>query len=489
MSVDTYLCLCCLSTDDLSTLCDKNTENNFAKLLKELFAISTNQEESQDDYICKECTVKLRAAHNFKHQVFDSINTLQTIGYAEQDILRTLGKDVLLQSNDADSKAEPKRITHKQIKENKLENVQITDQRDIIRRFLANNPIKALEGDQHVSPSASKEFSKELYAVPDDLKCGICMEIMANVYTFHIHMNKHFPNHICEVCGKGFATEKRLKRHKYCHNAGPFDCEDCGAQFNNYSNYQTHRKYKHTEGATYSCGLCGARFRTLSQRARHALNAHNEDAAFACTQCDTKFITSSSLKNHMKYKHLKIKRHFCAHCEAAYYHKEDLVGHLTVHSGETPFKCTFCNKSYPRKKALIVHLKTHLGDKRFCCDVCGKRFVQKCTLTTHMTTHSREKQNTTRKESKVENIQSKVEIMGHKVENIHSKVNNTQAEASCTQSKVNITQAKVDESCAGGSKVEILEDKVIKEGVIVNDQFMNVDESQNPVLYHYEIFY
>lgn len=36
---------------------------------------------------------------------------------------------------------------------------------------------------------------------------------------------------ICEICGKGFATELLLKKHKVLHGDYEYSCEHCGKMF------------------------------------------------------------------------------------------------------------------------------------------------------------------------------------------------------------------------------------------------------------------
>lgn len=75
-----------------------------------------------------------------------------------------------------------------------------------------NDPVQEiiLRNEKKITVARKRKKSETLikkiepsYQVTEDLKCRVCSEVLPNVRVFHTHMNRHFPNHICETCGKG----------------------------------------------------------------------------------------------------------------------------------------------------------------------------------------------------------------------------------------------------------------------------------------------
>lgn len=75
-----------------------------------------------------------------------------------------------------------------------------------------NDPVQEiiLRNEKKITVARKRKKSETLikkiepsYKVTEDLKCRVCSEVLPNVRVFHTHMNRHFPNHICETCGKG----------------------------------------------------------------------------------------------------------------------------------------------------------------------------------------------------------------------------------------------------------------------------------------------
>ncbi|KAG7298464.1 hypothetical protein JYU34_018094 [Plutella xylostella] len=283
--------------------------------------------------------------------------------------------------------------------ENQLDENIKKETQDTNKTSNENDPVQEiiLRNEKKITVARKRKKSETLvkkiepsYKVTEDLKCRVCSEVLPNVRVFHTHMNRHFPNHICETCGKGFLTEKRLKRHAPSHDKGPFECADCGAIFTNYNTCNSHRQRKHASVGLYKCPRCGERFRTFTRRARHLAAAHGTSTKYQCQLCPQSFLVSGNLSSHVRNTHRKERRHACARCPAAFFHKHELRAHGASHSGECDHHCDICGKSYPRKNALEVHKRTHTGDKPYGCDACGRRFTQKCTLTKHIKTHIRE---------------------------------------------------------------------------------------------------
>ncbi|KAL4714251.1 hypothetical protein ACJJTC_009603 [Scirpophaga incertulas] len=393
MSTDIYFCFCCLSTTDLSCLYDNNKDTNYGSLLQDLFHINICVEDYEyDSHICGQCSKIITEFLNFKANIMEILNILQSNGLiALIKSKETVNVKKVIQASDLE--IEDKCVNEECIK--KFDACQSTDEGSSIKKEkdykLVVRPeeinIKVLK--QESTSKTELQDNVTQYQVTDDLKCTVCAKLLPNLYMYHVHMNQHYPNHICDTCGKGFLTEQRLKRHMPSHKLGPFRCTVCGIQFSNSNSLNSHRQRKHNSVPLYRCPQCEQRFATITRRANHLAAVHRvTDAHYQCSMCPRKFLVSSNLRSHIRKTHLKEKRHTCQHCSATFHGRQDLVAHTATHTGQYAHHCHVCPKRYTRRKALIVHLRTHTDDRRFSCEVCGKRFIQKCSLLRHGKVHS-----------------------------------------------------------------------------------------------------
>jgi hypothetical protein len=107
--------------------------------------------------------------------------------------------------------------------------------------------------------------------------CVLCGTTFKNYVALNRHINSHFPYFVCNQCGVGCATARRLREHK---------------------------AYNHTD-RSYPCDVCPKTFPTASRMKRHTTKVHLKLMSNKCTMCSVTFTSSDEKGNHMKTAHGK----------------------------------------------------------------------------------------------------------------------------------------------------------------------------------------
>lgn len=191
------------------------------------------------------------------------------------------------------------------------------------------------------------------------MNCCICFEPYHNMKLLMQHMNVHYRNFICTICGAGFVNSFRLLRHETTHvkKKSSFPCKQCGAVFPADSKRKAHINTEHKGIAGDSvCRICKARFKNYYQKTRHMVQVHNAEGV-KCEVCDKRFNLKSNLISHMRNVHLK----------------------------ERPYECSVCNMGFFIKRQMLYHyMATHTNERNFKCEVCGKAYATQCSKRKHM---------------------------------------------------------------------------------------------------------
>ncbi|XP_076269599.1 uncharacterized protein LOC143202184 isoform X3 [Rhynchophorus ferrugineus] len=188
------------------------------------------------------------------------------------------------------------------------------------------------------------------------------------------------------------------QHQKFHESSGDHPCDICAKPFNKADQLAKHKAFKHGIGdksavmgeKKHYCDICQKGFTTEKYRDIH-MKAHNGEKTFQCRVCEKTFFSKSHLTEHMKFHNEQSKKFLCSECGQRFIRNDYLVIHMRRHRGEKPFKCRFCGKGFPRTTDLTVHERYHTGEKTHLCTVCGRGFGRAYNLTVHMRTHTGEK--------------------------------------------------------------------------------------------------
>ncbi|XP_041968475.1 zinc finger protein 816-like isoform X4 [Aricia agestis] len=196
------------------------------------------------------------------------------------------------------------------------------------------------------------------------MNCCLCGEIFHNMKLLMQHMNLHYRNFICTICGAGFVNSFRLKRHEMTHGKkkSSYPCKQCGLVFEAESKKKAHVNTEHKGIAGDSvCQICKARFKNYYQKTRHMTQVHNLEG-IKCDYCDKKFNLKSNLILHMRSVHLKERPYQCSVCSMGFFVKRHMLGHyMATHTNERKFKCEVCGKAYATQNSRRKHMKKNHG--------------------------------------------------------------------------------------------------------------------------------
>ncbi|XP_062404233.1 uncharacterized protein LOC134094642 isoform X2 [Sardina pilchardus] len=207
------------------------------------------------------------------------------------------------------------------------------------------------------------------------------------------HVSVTGRDHLCKLCGLGFATLQGLKRHQAVHpevlaeraTATPGHlCSYCGRTFKSRFTLQCHIRV-HTGERPYSCSVCGKSFTQQSIMSAHR-RVHTGEKPHLCSVCGKAYITSGALLIHMRL-HTGERPHKCEICGKAYRMACHLTVHRRFHTKDRPYACTVCDKRFSTSNLVKIHMRTHTGEKPYACKLCEKRFSTATTMKIHQRVH------------------------------------------------------------------------------------------------------
>lgn len=223
--------------------------------------------------------------------------------------------------------------------------------------------------------------------------CHLCNKIFQTFVLLNRHINIHFNNAVCEMCGAAFMNHQRLVQHQEIHSPNGHPCNQCKKVYSTAANLRYHIKKVHKnikEIKILKCPYCPERFSEHYNKMTHLKEAHKINYKFECEICQTSFERRRSLTSHFTKMHTqKIKCNVCGKCFSIH---SQLKTHMRGHTGERSFKCTICQKSYMHKRTLKHHMRVHGSVFKFTCEECGSGFQNRNDYNKHIKeSHSQEK--------------------------------------------------------------------------------------------------
>ncbi|XP_049883258.1 zinc finger protein 567-like isoform X16 [Pectinophora gossypiella] len=188
--------------------------------------------------------------------------------------------------------------------------------------------------------------------------CAVCDKEFAEYKILNQHMNIHYKNFICDLCGSGFMTPLRLKIHTRTHETGAHPCSVCSKIFRTVSARNDHYAVVHMNAKRSKCPHCFETFKTYYQKKKHLVKVHAlKVSEFKCNLCPQTYLLSADLNVHKRQIHFNEKRYACDVCDWKFYQKCQLRDHMVSHGvGAKTHECQICKKTYLRRRTLRKHI-------------------------------------------------------------------------------------------------------------------------------------
>uniref|UniRef100_A0A182IMP4 C2H2-type domain-containing protein n=1 Tax=Anopheles atroparvus TaxID=41427 RepID=A0A182IMP4_ANOAO len=133
-----------------------------------------------------------------------------------------------------------------------------------------------------------------------------CKYVAQTYQAYYMHRLRHEMAHACDECGRRFARQSELRRHRriYHTTEHPFKCEPCSKIFLSAQSYREHMD-AHANVRRYECDICDKKFVRRRNLITHRLS-HTNHRAYRCELCDSTFKYKGDFNRHKKDKHEQV---------------------------------------------------------------------------------------------------------------------------------------------------------------------------------------
>ena len=136
-------------------------------------------------------------------------------------------------------------------------------------------------------------------------QCPVCRKVFSKSITLEKHTKAHKRTgprekvHLCDNCGKGFATKTKLTEHYRVHTGDkPFVCSYCEKSFTKRDYLVLHERI-HSGEKPYMCQFCRKCFNQDASLRIH-VRIHTGERPYICQICKGGFISRAAMKVHQK---------------------------------------------------------------------------------------------------------------------------------------------------------------------------------------------
>ena len=152
------------------------------------------------------------------------------------------------------------------------------------------------------------------------------------------------------------------------------------------------RHLVHCNGkTTLDCNICGKVFARKDNLVNH-LTRHS-GVTMDCEFCSKSFRTTNDLYKHKKRLHAEesgLTSAYtvkCEHCGRKFTDKgRAYKDHLNYHAGIKNYECHFCDKKFASVASLRDHSSQHSGLSTHACKICRKEFKRVQNIRSHLST-------------------------------------------------------------------------------------------------------
>ncbi|CAG4969619.1 unnamed protein product [Colias eurytheme] len=221
------------------------------------------------------------------------------------------------------------------------------------------------------------------------VQCKKCHLQFINRTECNSHYIRIHLRFICDYCGNGFKTKKRLIHHIGIRHS-EHRCNICDKLYSSKTALKMHNLAAHVKSIseeTY-CVECNLYFNNEFLLKNHLMTSTKHvQKRFPCTECGKVYHKKTTLNNHYNLVHLKKSKNYCELCDKYFLTGNRLRGHkATTHDGLPKPKtkmCSICGRAFHTNRILQNHMRTHTGERPFHCEFCTASFTQKYAMITH----------------------------------------------------------------------------------------------------------